>query len=259
MLRSRIIPCLLKHDGGLVKTRQFKDPKYVGDPLNAVKIFNEKEVDELMFIDIDATTRGLSPDLGLLRSLAVESRMPLCYGGGITSAAQATQIIALGVEKISISAAAVNRPALIREIAEAVGSQSVVVTVDVRKNRLFSGYTVYTHNGREKCKENLLELCQQAEEMGAGELVINSIDRDGEMSGYDLDLAVKVRETATCPITLLGGAGSIEHMGELIDAVGTVGAAAGSMFVFKGIYRAVLINYPSVSEKNEIIRVARTA
>ena len=243
MLRSRIIPCLLMHDGGLVKTRQFKDAKYVGDPLNAVKIFNEKEVDELMFLDIDATANGRAPDFSLLKGLAVESRMPLCYGGGITSAQQAAQIIASGFEKVSISAAALTRPALIREMAEAVGAQSVVVTLDVRKNKLFFGYTVYTRNGRDKQKVNLLEFCHQAVELGAGEIVINAIDRDGEMDGYDLDLAKTIRGAVTSPISILGGAGNADHMQELIDAVGVVGAAAGSMFVFKGPYRAVLINY----------------
>lgn len=243
MLRSRIIPCLLMHDGGLVKTRQFKDPKYVGDPLNAVKIFNEKEVDELMFLDIDASAEGRSPNLALLRSLAVESRMPLCYGGGISSATQAAQIIALGFEKVSISSAALKRPALISEMAQAVGGQSVVVTLDVRKNKLLGGYTVYTQNGKEKQKVNLLEFCRHAAELGAGEIVINSIDRDGEMAGYDLDLASKVRESVSTPLSILGGAGSVDHLQELIDTVGVVGAAAGSMFVFKGPYRAVLINY----------------
>lgn len=243
MLRSRIIPCLLMHDGGLVKTRHFKDPKYVGDPLNAVKIFNEKEVDELMFLDIDASALGRGPNLALLRSLAVESRMPLCYGGGISSAEQAAQIIALGFEKVSISASALARPALIREMAEAVGGQSVVVTLDVRKNKLLGGYTVYTRNGRDKQKVNLLEFCQQAADLGAGEIVINAIDRDGEMAGYDLDLARKVRATVSIPMSVLGGAGSLDHMQELIDAVGIVGAVAGSLFVFKGPYRAVLINY----------------
>jgi cyclase len=243
MLRSRIIPCLLMQDGGLVKTRQFKDPKYVGDPLNAVKIFNEKEVDELMFVDIDASAQKRAPNLALLKNLAVESRMPLCYGGGVTSADMAAKIIALGFEKVSISAAALARPQLIAEIAEAVGRQSVVVTLDVRKNRLLPGYTVYTLNGREKAKVNLIEFCRQAAELGAGEIVINSIDRDGEMAGYDLDLARNVREAVSIPMTMLGGAGTTEHMQELIDTVGLVGAAAGSMFVFKGVYRAVLINY----------------
>lgn len=243
MLRSRIIPCLLMHDGGLVKTRQFKDPKYVGDPLNAVKIFNEKEVDELMFVDIDATAQGREPNLNRLRSLAVESRMPLCYGGGVTNAKQAAKIVALGFEKVSISAAALARPALIREVAEAVGGQSVVITLDVRKNKMFSGYTVFTRNGKEKHKVNVLEFCQQAAEYGAGEIVINAIDRDGEMEGYDLPLAESVRAATSLPMTMLGGAGNTQHMQELIDKVGIVGAAAGSMFVFKGPYRAVLINY----------------
>jgi cyclase len=231
------------HDGGLVKTRQFKDAKYVGDPLNAVKIFNEKEVDELMLLDIDATTQGRAPDFSLLKGLAVESRMPLCYGGGITRAQQAAQIIASGFEKVSISAAALTRPALIREMAEAVGAQSVVVTLDVRKNKLFSGYTVYTRNGRDKQKVNLLEFCHQAVELGAGEIVINAIDRDGEMDGYDIELAKQVRKSVTSPLSILGGAGNADHMQELIDSVGLVGAAAGSMFVFRGPYRAVLINY----------------
>ena len=243
MLRSRIIPCLLLHDGGLVKTRQFKDAKYVGDPLNAVKIFNEKEVDELMLIDIDVTARAQAPNFALLKGLAVESRMPLGYGGGVTTAQQAAQIIASGYEKVSISAAALARPGLIREMAEAVGAQSVVVTLDVRKNKLFPGHTIYTRNGTAKQKTNLLEFCQQAVELGAGEIVINSIDRDGEMAGYDVELAKLVRKTVSTPITMLGGAGTSSDMQELIDAVGVVGAAAGSMFVFKGPYRAVLINY----------------
>jgi cyclase len=242
-LRSRIVPCLLLHKGGLVKTRQFKEPKYVGDPLNAVKIFNEKEVDELMFVDIDATVENRAPLMPLLRSLAVESRMPLCYGGGVTSAEQAVRIVATGFEKVSVSAAALARPSLIKEMSEAIGAQSVVVTIDVKANRLFAGYTIHTHNGQQKHRQPLLEFCQQAVSLGAGEIVINSIDRDGKMEGYDLDLARQVRAVIDTPMSMLGGAGNAEHMQALIDAVGTVGAAAGSMFVFKGPYRAVLINY----------------
>lgn len=243
MLRSRIIPSLLMHKGGLVKTRQFKESKYIGDPLNAVKIFNEKEVDELMFIDIDATMQNREPNMSLLRSLALESRMPLCYGGGVTRADQAARIVSTGIEKVSVSSAALARPGLIKEMSEAIGAQSVVVTLDVKANRLFSGYTIYTHNGKQKHKHPLLEFCQQAADLGAGEIVINSIDRDGEMAGYDLELARQVRSAIDTPMTMLGGAGSTEHMQALIDAVGVVGAAAGSMFVFKGPYRAVLINY----------------
>jgi cyclase len=242
-LRSRIIPCLLLHKGGLVKTRQFKEAKYVGDPLNAVKIFNEKEVDELIFLDIDATVLGREPQMPLLRSLAVESRMPLCYGGGVTSAEQATRIVATGFEKVSVSAAALARPALIREMAQAIGSQSVVVTIDVKSQRFFGGPAIYSHNGQRKHSQPLLEFCQQAVALGAGEIVINSIDRDGQMQGYDLELARQVRGVIDTPMSMLGGAGTAEHMQALIDAVGTVGAAAGSMFVFKGPYRAVLISY----------------
>ena len=196
-----------------------------------------------MLIDIDATAHSRTPNFALLKGLAVESRMPLGYGGGVTTAQQAAQIIASGFEKVSISAAALARPALIREMAETVGAQSVVVTLDVRTNKLFPGHTIYTRNGTEKQKVNLSEFCQQAVEMGAGEIVINNIDRDGEMAGYDLELAKLIRKAVSTPITLLGGAGTSIHMQDLIDAVGVVGAAAGSMFVFKGPYRAVLINY----------------
>ena len=243
MLRSRIIPCLLLSVDGLVKTEKFKAGKYVGDPLNAVKIFNEKEVDELMFLDIDATARERGPNYARLRTIAVESRMPLTYGGGVSSVAQAERVISLGFEKVSISAAALGRPELIADMAAAVGSQSVVVTVDVRRNKLHSGYSVYTHNGSVKRDVQLLDFCKRAVSLGAGEIVVNSIDRDGTMSGYDLELAKQVRAAVDTPISFVGGAGNVGHMQALIDAVGVVGAAAGSMFVFKGQFRAVLISY----------------
>jgi imidazole glycerol-phosphate synthase subunit HisF len=243
MLRSRIIPCLLMQGGALVKTRQFGDPRYVGDPINAVKIFNEKEVDELMVVDIDATTTGRDPDLVALRNISVESRMPLCYGGGVRSASMAATIISLGFEKVSISAAALARPELIREMADAIGSQSVTVTLDVRTGRLRSGYQVHTHNGRQRHKVPMLDFCQQAVALGAGEIVVNSIDRDGALCGYDLELASAVRAAVSTPMTILGGCGSLDDMQQLIGRVGVVGAAAGSMFVFKGQYRAVLITY----------------
>jgi imidazole glycerol-phosphate synthase subunit HisF len=243
LLRSRIVPCLLIHDGGLVKTEKFKITKYVGDPLNAVKIYNEKQVDELLLVDMDATVLGRAPNFDRLRSIAVESRMPLCYGGGISGAEQAAKIISLGFEKVSISAAAFARPALIREIADAVGRQSVVVTIDVKKNSLFSGYTAFTHNGRTKQKAAVFDFMRQAAELGAGEIVINSIDRDGTMAGYDLDLAQQARAAVDLPLSFVGGAGSTQDMQALIDKVGVVGAAAGSMFVFNGPFRAVLISY----------------
>ncbi len=243
MLRERVTPVLLLRERGLVKTRQFGEPKYVGDPINAVKIFNEKEVDELFLLDIEATTRGLSPDFALLKDVAAESRMPLCYGGGIKNAETAAQIISLGFEKISVSAAAIERPLLISEMANRIGTQSTVVTLDVRTGPTLGDYTLFTVNGKKMHKLNLLDFVVEAQTLGAGEIVINSIDRDGMMKGYDIELAKRVRESVTTPLSFVGGAGSISDMAELVDAVGPVGACAGSMFVFNGKYRAVLISY----------------
>lgn len=254
MLRPRITPCLLVHKGGLVKTVGFKDSKYVGDPINAVKIFNEKEADELIVLDIDATVNGAEPDYQMIRDLAAECRMPLCYGGGVKTAEQASRIIGLGVEKVSISSAAIEDPGLIRRIAEQVGKQSVVVTVDTRK-KLLGRYEVQTHNGRKGTKRDPIDFAREAAELGAGEIVLNSIDNDGLMKGYDLNLAQKLRAAVNIPITILGGAGSLDHMRALFDTCGVVGASAGSLFVFKGPYKAVLITYPSVQQKDALIHV----
>lgn len=254
MLRPRIIPCLLIHKGGLVKTQGFKSPKYVGDPINAVKIFNEKEADELLVLDIDASANGVEPNYALIAKLAAECRMPVCYGGGITTAEQASRIIDLGVEKISISAAAVANPGLLTKIAGAIGRQSVVAVIDVRKKSgLFAkGYEVCTHNGKIVSKMDLVALAVSLQDAGAGEIVINSVDRDGEMSGYDLGLAKQIRDVLHVPLTVLGGAGSLDDISALIRTCGVVGAAAGSLFVFKGQYRAVLINYPAPQQKEQL-------
>lgn len=261
MLRPRIIPCLLLHQGGLVKTQAFKAPKYVGDPINAVKIFNEKEADELIVLDIDASVNGLEPKFGLIAKLAEECRMPLCYGGGVKTAQQAARIIDLGVEKVSISSAAISNPSLLTEIASAIGRQSVVAVLDVRKRTgLFSkGYDVFTHNGRDSKKADPVDLAIRLQDAGAGEIVINSIDRDGEMNGYDVDLAKQIRAALKVPTTFLGGAGSLEDIERLVSTVGVVGAAAGSLFVFKGKYRAVLINYPTPTQKEQLCRSALNA
>lgn len=253
MLRPRIIPCLLVHNNGLVKTVNFKSPKYVGDPINAVKIFNEKESDELAVLDIDATVNNVEPNYKMITRLAAECRMPLCYGGGVKNVDQAKTIIGLGVEKVAISSAAVENPTLISKIAEEIGSQSVVVVLDVKKRFLGGKYEVWTHNGKNNTGKCPIELVKEVEKLGAGEIVINSIDNDGEMKGYDLALAKKIREAISVPMTILGGAGSLKDIGNLISNFGIVGAAAGSLFVFKGVYKAVLINYPSPAEKDELI------
>ncbi len=254
MLRPRIIPCLLVHKGGLVKTVGFDKPKYVGDPLNAVRIFNEKEVDELMVLDIDASREGRDPDYALIRKLAAECRMPLAYGGGVHAVEQFERLISLGVEKVAISSAAVADPALIGAAAARVGRQSVVVVIDVRRKH--DRYEVYTHNGSRASGLDAIELARRAEAAGAGEIVINSIDCDGAMKGYDLDLVRRARETVTLPLTVLGGAGSLADIGSLVREFGVIGAAAGSLFVFKGVYRAVLINYPSRADKEALLAQA---
>ena len=254
MLRPRIIPCLLVHDKGLVKTVNFKDHKYVGDPINAVRIFNEKEVDELIVLDIDATTEHREPDYKMIENLAAECRMPLCYGGGVKTVDHAQRIFGLGVEKVALSAAAIDNPGLVSEAAKIVGSQSVIVVLDIKKSLKTRAYEVWTHNGQKNTGKSPTDLAVQMESLGAGEIVINSIDNDGIMKGYDFDLVEKIRNVISLPLTVLGGAGSLNDISGLINKYGIIGASAGSLFVFKGIFRAVLINYPNREEKDTLLR-----
>lgn len=253
MLRPRIIPSLLVHDKGLVKTVNFKNPKYVGDPINAVKIFNEKEVDELAVFDIDATVLGTEPNYELIKKLANQSRMPLCYGGGVKTVEQAQKIFGLGIEKIALSSAVLENPDLITQIADRVGSQSVIVVIDVKK-KFLGGYEIYTHNGKKGTGINPVDFVVKAEKLGAGEIILNSIDQDGVMKGYDLGLIDKICEKISIPITVLGGAGSLQDIKKVIDKHKIIGVAAGSLFVFKGIYKAVLISYPQKKEKEELYK-----
>jgi imidazole glycerol-phosphate synthase subunit HisF len=252
MLRPRISPCLLIRNGGLVKTVQFKTDKYVGDPINAVKIFNEKAVDELIVIDIDATRFGQEPNYALLQRLANESRMPLCYGGGIKECKQAEKIIQMGFEKIALSSAALAKPELLGTIANAIGKQSVVGVLDVKKN-MFNNYSIYIDNGTKKVDGKLADWVATFQSSGVGEILINSIDRDGMRTGYDLNLVKNIVNHFSVPSTFLGGASSLSDIGELIALRGVGGCAAGSMFVFKGKYRAVLISYPKFKEKYDLI------
>lgn len=253
MLRPRIIPCLLVKNGGLVKTVKFGDPKYVGDPINAVRIFNEKEVDEILVIDIDATRDRREPNYALIKKLAAECRMPLCYGGGVRTADQFQRLVGLGVEKVAISSAAVETPELVTEAASKVGSQSVAVVLDVNRIGLMRSRRVFTHNGSIDSGLDPVLFAKKMDAFGVGEIIINSIDRDGTMSGYDIELIQLVRSATSCPITALGGAGSLQDMLNVLQAVGRIGVAAGSLFVFKGVYRAVLINYPTRAERDCLI------
>ena len=254
MLRPRIIPCLLVHNKGLVKTVRFSEPKYVGDPLNAVRIYNEKEVDELIVLDIDASVEGKEPNYDLIANLARECRMPLCYGGGIRTSEQVEKIVGLGVEKVAISSTAIRDPSVIENSAIRVGRQSVVVVVDVKRVGLLNKrYELFTHNGKVKTGKDAVEFSTLAASLGAGEIVINSIDRDGTFEGYDFDLVKLIRNAVRTPISVLGGAAGLRSISELIDQHGIIGAVAGSIFVFKGKYRAVLIQYPDKQEKKGLI------
>lgn len=253
MLRPRLIVSLLIHKGGLVKTVRFGDPKYVGDPINAVRIFNEKEVDELIVTDIDATRHGRAPDFTLIERLANECRMPLCYGGGVRDVETIDRIIDLGVEKVALSASAVSQPDLISAAAAHVGAQSIVAVMDVKRTGIMRRYEVVTHNATVRTGLTPEVFAAQAQAAGAGEVIINSVDNDGMMQGYDLDLISRVRDVVSLPISVLGGAGSLDDVRALYADQGLIGAAAGSLFVFKGKYRAVLINYPNRIEKEQVM------
>jgi len=249
MLLPRVTPCLLVKNKGLVKTVNFKNPKYVGDPINAVKIFNEKEADELTVLDIDATLDNRDPDYKMIENLAFECRMPLCYGGGIKTVEQAIKIFSLGVEKIALSSIVLENPKIVTEIASRVGNQSVVVIMDIKKKLLGNKYEIFTHNATKKTGICPIDFAIEMEKLGAGEIVINSIDNDGQMKGYDINLINRIKKVINIPLTVLGGAGKLEDIKNIFKEFGIIGASSGSLFVFKGKYRAVLINYPSFEEK----------
>jgi cyclase len=252
MWLPRIIPCLLLDGNGLVKTRKFKVPTYVGDPINGIKIFNDKRVDELIFLDIAASREGKEPNYALLEKLASECFMPLCYGGGIRNAAQARRIVSLGIEKVSVNAAAIESSAMISAIAAELGASSTVAAVDVRRNWL-GRYRVYN-----AARGKLTDLDPVAHVMslvqaGAGEVLLNDADHDGEQKGFDLSLVRAICDAVDVPVIACGGAGSLADMRAAIQDGGASAAAAGSLFVFKGPHRAVLINYPSQDQISELL------
>jgi cyclase len=249
MLKPRLIPFLLIHDDGLIKTINFSNPKYVGDPINAVRIFNEKQVDEIIICDKKPSLMDLPPNFDLIKKLAVECRMPFCYAGGIKELSQAEKIIGMGVEKIGLNTALFEDKQLLTTCVSSLGSQSVVAIIDVKKN-LFGTYKIFSNGGLKKQNISLPEWIERVQELGVGEIVLNNISRDGMMNGYDIDLIDLVQKRLSIPLTVLGGAGSDEHFKDLYSRYGIIGASAGSYFVFKGKYRAVLINYPDENRKN---------
>ena len=250
-MNTRVIPCLLLSGRGLVKTVRFKDAKYVGDPRNAVKIFNEKEVDELVVIDIMATRSGTRPSFDLIREIVSEAFMPMAYGGGLRSIEDVRVLLQIGIEKAVVSAAAVDDPTFVSALADAFGSQSVVICLDVMKTRL-GRYELTTHGGTKKAAQDPIRFAAEMERRGAGEIIVNSVDRDGTMSGYDVDLIRAVSSAVNIPVIACGGAGRLEDFREAVRSGGASGVAAGSLFVYHGKHRAVLISYPSQADMKRI-------
>lgn len=252
MIRPRVIPALLLKGQGLAKTVKFKDPKYLGDPINIVRIFNDKEVDELVLLDITATPEHRGPQFDLLKNIASEAFIPLAYGGGIRNMDDVRKLLSIGIEKLIMNTSAVETPSLIREVADHAGSQAVVASIDVKKNFL-GKYEVFTRCGQKKTGLDPVKHAIEMEKMGAGEIIINSIDRDGTMQGYDVELVRKVADSVQVPVVACGGAGNLSHISEVIKQGHASAAAAGSMFVFQGPLRGVLISYPSPKELKEFI------
>jgi cyclase len=246
MLKTRVIPCLLLRGAGLVKTTRFKDPKYVGDPINAIKIFNDKEVDELVLLDITASREGRGPSFSVIEEVASECFMPLAYGGGIHSVDDARRILQLGVEKVIFNTAGWRTPAVLTEASREFGAQAVVASIDVRR-KLFGRYEVAVLGGSQSTGIDPVEYARRMEQAGAGEIFLTSIDREGTMDGYDLDLVRKVSSAVGVPVICNGGAGSLAHFTAAVGA-GADAVAAGAMFVFHGPHRAVLITYPTHAE-----------
>jgi cyclase len=247
MLRTRVIPCLLLSNLGLVKTIRFKDPKYLGDPINIIKIFNDKEVDELVFLDITATVEGKKPQFSLLEKIASECFMPLCYGGGIRSLDDMKSLFGLGIEKICVNSYTVEKPTFIRAASDFFGNQSIVVSIDVKKNNL-GKYEIFTYNGKNATGLDPIEFAIEMEHQGAGELFLNSIDQDGTMEGYDIELIKQVSNAVSIPVVACGGAGEVQDLMDVIKKGGASAAGAGSIFVFQGPHRAVLVSYPTQQE-----------
>lgn len=250
MSGGRIIPCLLLRSRGLYKTVKFKDPRYVGDPINAVKIFNDKGVDELTILDIGASVEGCEPDFALIESIVSEAFVPICYGGGVRTLEQFSRLFRLGVEKVSVNTAALESTQLIKDAAARFGSQSVVASIDVKRT-MFGGYEVYGRSGTSRSRQDPVELAKSLQAAGAGELVISAIHKDGTMAGFDLQLTRSIVEAVDIPVVALGGAGKVADLKAAL-ATGASAAAAGSMFVFHGPHRAVLISYPSESELGRV-------
>ena len=246
----RVIPCLLLKNGGLVKTVNFKNEKYIGDPINAVKVFNEKEVDELVFLDITKTNDLSDPNYDLLKDIASEAFMPMAYGGGLNSIHQIEKIYSIGFEKVVINSAALKNIEVVKDAVNLAGSSGVVISIDT-KNSFFSGRKIYSNGGTLKHEVDLLDYIKKMEDIGVGEILLGSIDNDGTFSGYDNELIKQISNNISIPVVPVGGAGKLDHFKEAIEA-GASGIAAGSFFVYHGKHKAVLITYPDYKKIKEL-------
>jgi len=253
MFRPRVIPCLLLEGKGLVKTVKFKNPKYLGDPINAVRIFNEKETDELIFLDIKASEENRTVHLDIVRKLGDECYMPFAVGGGIRTIQSIKEIFRAGAEKVVLNTYAIQNPGFVKEAATVFGKQSIVVSIDVKK-KLFGKYEVYVYGGRKSAGRGPVEVAKMMQDQGAGEIMINSIDLDGTGEGYDLALIRQIADAVNIPVIACGGAGKPEDLREAIFTGKASAVAAGSLFVFHGKRRAVLINYPTEQELTDLFR-----
>jgi cyclase len=251
MLRTRVIPVLLLKGEGIVKTIGFKKPKYLGDPRNIVKIFNDKEVDELILLDITATSKKRGPNYNLLNDIVSECFMPVCYGGDISSIENVKKLSAIGIEKFSINTNAFKNPGLIKELSRIFGSQSIIVSIDVKKNFL-GNYNCYIKGGEKRVKVDPIQFALEMQTAGAGEILINSIDRDGTMMGYDNKIINKISQAVDIPVIACGGAGSLEHLINAVKIGGASAVAAGSFFVFQGVHHALLISYPDYKDLEKL-------
>jgi len=242
----RVIPVLLVSDGYLVKPVKFNGDKYIGDPINAVRIFNEKQVDELVICDIDASVKGTGVNYTLIEEIASEAFMPVGYGGGVMGAADAKRITGIGIEKVILNTAAVARPETVTEISDALGASSTVVSIDAKK-KVTGGWDTFIRRGTRKTGLSPVEAAREAQRLGAGEILVSSIDRESTFSGYDLKLIEAVAQAVTLPVIALGGASGYDDFSPAL-AAGASAVAAGSMFVLNGKHRAVLISYPTPSQ-----------
>lgn len=252
-MRHRIIPILLLKDNGLYKGKKFTNHKYIGDPINAVKIFNDKEVDELVFLDISASIQGKEPNYEILQNIASECFMPLAYGGGITSTDMIRELLRVGIEKVIINTHAFMNPNFLLEAVNYFGSSTIVASIDAKKN-IFGKYNVYIRSGKEKTNLNPIDWAKKLEKYGVGEIIINSIDKDGTLSGYDNELIESIAKSVKIPVVAAGGARNLNDFEVVCNSYHAAAAAAGAMFVFQGKHQAVLITYPSQEDVKKIFK-----